>query len=45
MVDEEPVKLTPEEKAAIAEGRAAAKAGDFATDEEIEAITARLRSA
>ncbi len=43
---EEPImKLTDAERAAVQEGLAAADAGDFATDEEIEAISGRLRSA
>ena len=33
--------LTPEEEAAIAESKAAAKRGEFATDEEVRAVWAK----
>ncbi len=33
--------LTPEERAAIAESKAAAERGDFATDEEVAAVWAK----
>jgi len=42
---EEPEQLTPAEQAAVDEGLAQAKAGEFATEEEVEAAFARLRSA
>lgn len=40
--DEEPYVLTPEEEEAVAEGRAAAARGEFATDEEMEALWAKF---
>lgn len=36
--DDEPVPLTPEEQAALAASMAAAKRGEFATDEEVRAV-------
>ena len=36
--DDEPLRLTPEEKAAIARSREQAARGEFASEEEIEAI-------
>lgn len=37
---EEPVPLSAEERAAIAESKGAAARGDFATDEEVRAVWA-----
>ncbi|WP_438752017.1 hypothetical protein [Pararhizobium sp. O133] len=37
---EEPVSLSAEERAAIAESKAAAARGDFATDDEVRAVWA-----
>jgi hypothetical protein len=37
----EPVPLTPEEREAIARSKAAAARGEFATDEEVEAMWAK----
>ena len=42
--DSEPVRLTEEERAAVAEGRAAVAAGQFASDEEVAAIFAKHRA-
>lgn len=39
--DDEVYILTPEERAAIAESKAAAERGDFATDEEVAAVWAK----
>ncbi len=39
--DEQPVQLTPEEEAALAESEAAAARGEFATDEQVGAIWAK----
>ena len=39
--DEQPIQLTPEEEAALAESEAAAARGEFATDEEVRAIWAK----
>jgi hypothetical protein len=39
--DDEPVPLTSEEQAAIAESKAAAARGEFATDEQMRATWAR----
>jgi hypothetical protein len=39
--DERLVPLTPEEEAAIAASRAAARRGEFATDEEVQAVWAK----
>jgi len=36
-----PVPLTPEEQAAIAASRAAAARGEFATDEQVQALWAK----
>jgi hypothetical protein len=36
--DEAPVPLSPEERAAIAASKAAAGRGEFATDEEVQAV-------
>lgn len=41
----EPVHLSDEERVAIARGRAAADTGNFATDDEVAAISSRLRGA
>jgi predicted DNA-binding transcriptional regulator YafY len=38
---ENPVSLTPEEKAALAVSIAAAERGEFATDEEVQAVWAK----
>ncbi len=38
---EEPVALTEDERAAIAVSKAAAARGDFATDEEVQAVWAK----
>ncbi len=40
---EPPTTLTPEERAAIANSKAAAKRGEFATDDEVRAIWAKHR--
>lgn len=40
---ESPTTLTPEERAAIANSKAAAKRGEFATDDEVRAIWAKHR--
>ena len=40
----EPVRLSSEERAAVERSRAAAARGEFATDEEVEAIWTRRRS-
>jgi hypothetical protein len=37
----EPVPLSPEEREAIARSKAAAARGDFATDDEMEAVWAK----
>ena len=42
--DSEPVRLTDEERLAVAEGRAAVAAGQFASDEEVAAIFAKHRA-
>jgi hypothetical protein len=39
--DEPPVPLTSEERDAIAESRAAAARGEFATDEQVRAVWAK----
>jgi hypothetical protein len=39
--DDEPVPLTSEEQAAIAESKAAAARGEFATDEQVRATWAK----
>ena len=39
--DETPVRLTPEEQAAIDRSKAAAARGEFATDEEVRAVWAK----
>jgi predicted transcriptional regulator len=39
--DEAPVPLSPEERTAIAASKAAAERGEFATDEDIEAVWAK----
>jgi hypothetical protein len=39
--DERLVPLTPEEEAAIAASRAATRRGEFATDEEVQAVWAK----
>jgi predicted transcriptional regulator len=39
--DEAPVPLTPEEQAAIAASKAAAARGEFATDEQVQAVWAK----
>ena len=36
--DDQPVLLTPEERAVIAESKAVAAHGEFATDEEVRAV-------
>jgi len=36
-----PVPLSPEEKEAIAKSKAAAERGEFATDEEVQAVWAK----
>ncbi len=36
--DEEPVSLSPDERAAIAKSRAAAVRGEFATDEQVAEV-------
>ncbi len=41
---QEPLSLSDTEKAAIERGRAAAHAGDFASDDEVAAILHRLRT-
>jgi hypothetical protein len=39
----EPVRLSPEEREAIARSRAAAARGEFASDEQIEAVWTKHR--
>jgi hypothetical protein len=39
--DEKPVPLTAEEQAAIAASKAAATRGEFATDEQVQAVWAK----
>ena len=39
--DEPPVRLTPDEEAAIAASKAAADRGEFATDEEVRTVWAK----
>jgi hypothetical protein len=39
--DEMPVPLTPEEQAAVAASKAAAGRGEFASDEEVQAVWAK----
>jgi hypothetical protein len=39
--DEPPVKLSPDEHAAIATSKAAAARGEFATDEQVRAVWAK----
>jgi hypothetical protein len=39
--DELPAPLTPEEQAAIAASKAAAARGEFATDEQVQAVWAK----
>jgi predicted transcriptional regulator len=39
--ESEPVELTPEEQAAVAESRAEAARGEFATDEQVRAVWAK----
>jgi predicted transcriptional regulator len=41
VVEEEPVALTAEERAAIAKSQAAAARGEFATDDEVRAAWAK----
>jgi predicted transcriptional regulator len=41
VVEEEPVTLTAEERAAIAKSRAEAARGEFATDDEVRATWAK----
>ncbi len=41
----EPIKLSAAENAAVKEGRAAAKVGDFASEEEVATQFERLRTA
>ena len=40
---EPPIQLTPEEEADLAEAEAEADRGEFATDEEVQAIFAKYR--
>jgi predicted transcriptional regulator len=40
-IEQPPIKLTPEEYAALAEAEAEAARGEFATDEEIRAMWAK----
>jgi hypothetical protein len=39
--DEAPASLTPEEQTAIAASKAAAKRGEFATDDQVRAVWAK----
>ena len=39
--DVEPVKLSPEERAAILRSKAAAERGEFASDDEVRAVWAK----
>lgn len=41
--DEEPLALSPEEHEAISRSEAAAARGEFATDEQVQAVWARHR--
>lgn len=39
--DEPPVSLTPDEQAAVAASKAAASRGEFATDDQVQAVWAK----
>lgn len=41
MDDEPPVSLTPDEQAAVAASKAAASRGEFATDDQVQAVWAK----